>query len=888
MLAFLRMLWFRISSLFNRRRLERDLSDELQLHRELLEDEARQHGADASAARREAALRLGNETSIRERSRDWWSFAWLEAVAQDTRYSLRFLARSPGFTFIAILSLALGIGANAAVFTVVDRLLLSAPAHITEPGSLHLVNVRRIRREGEPRPFYNALTFPEAFALRTGNSFATVTPYMAPSRVRLGRGPDAPRIKESLVDGAFFRVLGVKPVRGRFFAPDDDREGAEPAAVISHAFWQRQFGGADSAIGSRIRTSALEITIIGVAPEEFTGVEMDAADYWITLGAAAPTRIQKDWKNWRGFAVRAVVRLNPGVTLPTADAEGTLLLRRIPDRQGQAPTEETVALGPVIAARGPAEQSAEVKVSTRLVIASGLVLLAACANLANLLLVRALARRREIAMRLAIGISRRRLVGQMAVEALLIAFAGTAAALLVAQWAGGALRTLVFPTLQWSSGTVNLRVIVFAATCAVAVSLLATIAPAIRMTRADVSKALRSAAPQLVMSTGRLRQGLLVLQVALSVLLVVGGAVFAQSLRRAYEFDMGVDLDRIVVTRLFLEADTIGGAGRRLMMEEGARRARTIAGVERVALATSVPLLGNSVQQIRVPGQDSAGLAVLWEVTPELVPTVGFRVLRGRTFTEDDVRAGGSAILATETLATRLFRGQDPIGRCARVGADTSPCLTIVGVVRDLRQWSLRDEEAPAALVAVAEPELNSSTGAYIVTRTNGDTKRLVPELQRLFRDIHPDMATMEIRRYSEALDHDYRPLRLGSAMFGSFAVLAVFLAAVGLYGVLSFTVTQRTSEFGVRAALGAHRGRIVRHVMGGGLGIVGAGLALGGLASWFASSAIQSLLFNTEVRAVTPYAVAALVLGLVAVIASAIPAWRASSVDPAIALRAE
>ena len=888
MLAYLRTLWFRLSSLFNRRQLEKDLADELQLHRELIETEARQHGADPAAARRAAALRLGNETSIRERSRDWWSFAWFEAAAQDTRYALRFLARSPGFTFIAVLSLALGIGANAAVFTVVDRLLLSAPAHIAEPGSLHIVNVRRIYRVDEPRPFHNAMTFPEAFALREGKSFASVTPYMAPSRVRLGRGPDAPRIKESLVDGEFFRVLGVKPIRGRFFAPDDDRDGAEPAAVISHAFWQRQFGGADSAIGTRIRTSGLEMTIIGVAPAAFTGVEMDAADVWVPLGAAAPTRIQMDWKNWRGFAVRAIARLQEGVSATEADAEGTLLLRRIPDQPRRTPSEETVALGPVIAARGPAEQTAEVKVSTRLVIASGLVLLAACANLANLLLVRALARRREIAMRLAIGISRRRLVGQMAVEALLIALAGTAAALVLAQWAGGALRTLVFPTLQWPTGAVNLRVLVFSATCAIGVSLLATIAPAIRMTRADVSKALRSAAPQLVMSTGRLRQGLLVVQVALSVLLVVGGAVFAQSLRRAYEFDMGVDLDRIVVTRLFLEADTLGGAGRRVMMEEGVRRARTIAGVERVSLATAIPLLGNSVRPIKVPGQDSAGFATLWDVTPDLVPTVGFRLLRGRTFTDGDVRASGSAILATETLAKKLYPGQDAVGRCARVGADTSPCLTIVGIVRDLRQWSLRDDAAPAALLAVAEPDLSSSAGAYVVTRTRGDAKRLVPELQRLFRDIHPDMATMEVKRYSEALDRDYRPLRLGSAMFGSFAALAVFLAAIGLYGVLSFTVTQRTGEFGVRAALGARRGRIVRHVMGGGLVIVGVGLVLGALASWFASSAVQALMFNTEARAITPFAVAALVLGLVAIVASAIPAWRASSVDPAIALRAE
>jgi predicted permease len=476
----------------------------------------------------------------------------------------------------------------------------------------------------------------------------------------------------------------------------------------------------------------------------------------------------------------------------------------------------------------------------------------------------------------------------MTVEALTIAAVGTVAALIVASWAGGALRTLVFPNLQWPTDAVNGRVLLFAASCAVLVALVATVAPAIRMTRADVAKALRSAAPQLVMSTGRLRQSLLVLQVALSVLLVVGGAVFSQSLRRAYEFDMGVDLDRIVVSRFFLEADTIGGNSRRIMLEEAARRAKGLPGVDRVSIAASIPLLGNGVRKVNTAGLDSARFAVTWDITPELVNTVGFRVVRGRSFTEDDVRGGASALMPTETLARQLWPGKDPIGRCARVGVDSSPCLPVVGVVRDLRQRSVREDAAPAVLVGTAAPDLSSSLSAYLVTRTTADPRRLVSELQRVFRDVHPDVATLEIRRYSESLDADYRPLRLGAAMFGSFAVLSVLLAAVGLYGVLSFTVTQRTSEFGVRAALGARRSRIIGHVMGGGLAIVGAGLALGGATGWLASDAVQALLFNTDARAITPYAVAALVLGVVAVGAAAIPAWRASSVDPAIALRAE
>ena len=888
MLSFLRTLWFRISSRLKRPQMDRDLTDELQLHREMLEDEARRRGLGADAARREAALRLGNETSIRERSRDWWSLGWLEAVAQDTRYALRFLARSPGFTFIAVLSLALGIGANAAVFSVVDRLLVRPPAHVADAGTLYNVNVQRNRAGREERPFANATTFREAFALREGKSFEAVIPFMPTSRVRLGRGPDAPRIKETIVDGEFFKVLGARPVLGRFFSPDDDRADAQVAGVISYAFWQRHFNAEPGAIGANLTTSGLTFTVIGVAPPEFTGVELDAPDVWLPLASAAPTRVQPDWQTWRGYGVRTVVRLNPGVTVEAADAEATLLLRRLPEVRGMAEADEKVALGTIIPGRGPAEQPAEVKVSTRLVIASALVLLAACANLANLLLVRALARRREIALRLAIGISRRRLVGQMTVEALIIAASGTAAALLVASWAGGALRTLVFPNLQWPTGTINDRVMVFSAACAVAVALFATIAPAIRMTRADVAKALRSAAPQLVMSTGRLRQGLLVLQVALSVVLVVGGVVFAQSLRRAYQFDMGVDLDRIVLTRFFLESDTIGGATRQRMLEEAARRVQSIAGVDRVSLAEAVPLVGNSMRSIKAPGMDSARFGVIWNVTPELMTTVGFRVLRGRAFTDDDVRSGGSALVATETLARQLWPGKDPIGQCARLGADTSPCLTVVGVVRDLRQWSLREDAAPAALVAVDQPDFRSALSTYLVTRTTGDPKRLVPELQRLLRDVRPDMASLEIRRYSEALDRDYRPLRLGTAMFGSFAVLAVFLAAVGLYGVLSFSVAQRTSEFGIRSALGAQRSSILGLVVGGGLAVVGVGLVLGTLASWFASSTVQALLFNTDARSITPYALSAVVLGVVAVIASVIPAWRASSVSPVTALRAE
>jgi predicted permease len=886
MLSFLRSLWFRVRSRLRRSSLDAELADELQVHRELLEEEGRRGGLSDKEARRVAALRLGNGTAISERTRDAWSFGWLEAVTQDARYAARFLRRSPGFTAVAVISLALGIGANAAVFTVVDRLLLRPPPHVSEAGNVYAVNVKRISDPARPRPFYANMMFPEIFALQeTGKTFAAVVPYTAPGLWRLGRGPDAPRIKGSMVAGDFFTVLGVRPAAGRFFSADDARPDApEHAAVISHGFWERHFAGAPSAIGARLFLSGVDVTVIGVAPSGFTGVEMDAADFWVPLESVAPIRIQPNWKEWDGFGAKAVVRLRDGVSPSTADAEATLILRRLPERS-RAKSDETVQLGSVIPGRAVAEQPAEVKVSTRLVIAAALVLLAACANLANLLLVRALSRRREIALRLAVGISRQRLVGQLVLESLIIAALGAGAALLAAKWGGAALRSLVFPQMQWATGTVDARVLLFSIVCAVVVALLATLAPAIRMTRSDVALALRSASPQLAMSAGRWRQGLLTVQVALSVLLIVGAAAFGQSLRRAYAFDMGVDVDRVIVTRLFLEDDSLNSAGRRAMLDEAFRRARGLPGVERVSIAASVPLGGYTATRVSVPRGDS-GISVVWSMTPDLQQTLGFRLLRGRRIHADDVR-GNPVVLVTETTARRLWPVTEAIGQCARFGADTSPCREVVGVVRDIRTRSIREEAPMAALLPTAEPELGE-LGAWLVLRTTVDPRTLLPQLHSTFRDVRPDLATVEIRPLAQLLDYDYRPLRLGTAMFGTFAILAVVLAGVGLFGILAFSVAQRTSELGIRSALGARAGNLIRLVVGEGLAIVAIGLVLGGLASWYASVAVQSLLFNTSVRSAATLAAAAVLLGVVALAASAIPAWRATRVDPASALRAE
>ncbi|MEP6832136.1 MAG: ABC transporter permease, partial [Gemmatimonas sp.] len=552
--------WYRVRSRFVRDELDADLAQELRVHAELLEAEARATGASPIEARHAAALRLGNITNIREVTRERWSFGWLDSLLQDTRYATRFLRRSPGFTAVAVLSLTLGVGANATVFAVADRLMFSAPPYVVNANQLFQISVKRETESLGDATFENTTGFDEYYALRDqARSFSSIALYTTPGRAKLGRGPDAPLIRSSMATANFFDVLGVQPVRGRFLLPDDEKaSSSEYATVISYEYWQSHFGGADSVVGARFVADNLPFVVVGVAPRGFSGVELDAADVWTPLGALAPRVIGTDWKVQRGYNSRVLVRLHDGVRPATASTEASVILNRTHDFfEARSKTLKTALLGSIISARGPATQSGEVQLSTKLVVASALVLLAACANLANLLLVRALTRRREIALRMAIGVSRARLASQMLIESLIIAALGSAIALVVARWSGEALRTLVFPELQWASTAVSLHVFLYAVACGTLVAVLATLIPAIRLTRSDVSAALRSVAPQLTRATGNVRRVLLAAQVALAVLLIVGATAFSRSLNRAYEFNMGLDVDRLITARFWVQDDSL-------------------------------------------------------------------------------------------------------------------------------------------------------------------------------------------------------------------------------------------------------------------------------------------------------------------------------------------
>ena len=894
MFAFLHAVWFRLSSRWRRASLEHDLVRELALHAELLREEAEHKGATPDEARREAAYRLGNISSIRERTRQQWSWGLLDALMQDTKYAARFLRRSPGFTAVAVLSLALGVGANAVVFSVADRLMFSEPPQVKDAGGLYLVNVTRNTGTDE-FTMQDYTQFPEFLLLREqARSYASISLYVTPQRVRMGEGPEAPRIRESRVSIDFFGALGVQPVRGRLFVPDDHVDNrSDRAAIISYDFWKRHFDGADSAVGARFTTSRMTFVVVGIMPRGFTGIDLDAADVWVPLEAVAATRMDPKWRTRGGaFTAHTVVRLRAGVTPEQGAAEATVIVNRVPPERSMMAYKKVAVLGSLIQGRGPAVKSNEVKVATRLIAASVIVLFAACANLSNLLLVRALTRKREIALRLAIGVSGPRLVAQMLIESAMIAMLGASVALLVAHWGGAALRTLVFPGIQWGDTTANVRVILYAVITGTAVSAIATAVPAVRMTRADVGTALRSAASQLTMSTGRWRQGLLALQVALSAVLIVGAMAFGRSLNDAYNFDMGMDVDRIVSVRYTIDGDSVSSASRAASLHEAARRLRLIAGVERASVANAIPLLANTNSQLQIPERELPpdSYAVKWDITPELQKTMGFRLLRGRWVDDADVVVGvPPVVLASETMARTLWPNDDALKHCVVLGKKDG-CRRVVGVIKDLRAYSIRDEAPLSVLTGTGALQIDDRYAGYVIVRAraNVELASLVPPIRRALRNLRPDLVALEVQPLAQMLDKDFRPLKLGAATFGSFALLAVVLAAVGLYGVLAFNVAQRTGEFGIRSALGARASHLVKSVVGEGVAIVMSGLTVGVGLSWYASSAIATLLFQSSAHDLQPYASAIAVLGMVALAASAVPAWRVTRIDPATALRAE
>jgi len=590
-----------------------------------------------------------------------------------------------------------------------------------------------------------------------------------------------------------------------------------------------------------------------------------------------------------------VARLAPGTDPVAAGTEATALhrtaRRELIERQSNPYDPDVRVLPtPLIADRGPLA-SEESRVARWLAGVAGLVLLIACTNVAGLLLARALRRRREIAVRLALGISRRRLLGQVLVESLVLALLGGVAAILVTHWSGTAMRTLLLPDVAWGGSAVDGRVLLFIAAAALLAGAAAGLVPAVQASSPDLLDALKAGAREGHGRTVRLRGALTVAQVALSVVLLVGAGLFLFSLARINRLDLGVELERVLVVEPAIEG-TSGSTGldaQRDIMLRAVERLRAVPAVAEVTAARASPFRSTVGEELRIQGLDSVpglpttGQPTIVEATPGYAETVGLALVRGRLLREEDM-GGPPVAVVDEVMARVVWPGQDPVGRCIHVGEGDPPCSIVVGVVEGAKQQQLLEEERMQYYVPL-RPE---SEPWEILVRVHGDPAAAMEPVRRATMEVDARVRYATVRPMLDHVDEQTRAWRLGAAMFTAFGVLALVVAAFGLYTILAFGVAERTRELGVRSALGATRDRLVRMVMADALRLTVVGLAVGLLAAWLAAPAVAPLLYETSPREPLIYAGVGVTLLLVAVGAGALPSWRATRVSPLDALRSE
>lgn len=885
----------RVRDWFRRDTLDRELADELQFHRQQLERDA---GAAGSLdALRDARRQLGNETRVREDSRDRWSLPWIDVLQQDLHYAWRGLRRSPAFTATVVITLALGIGANVAMFGVVDRLMFRPLPYLIDASSVNRVYLQTTPR-GET--FTNTV-FPFTRYLDLRQNSTSFSQYAAFSQqvMAIGTGDDAKEQNTAGVTASFFSFFDARPVLGRVFSVAEDSVGANTdVVVLSYAFWQSQFAGQD-VIGKPLQVGIRSYTIIGVMPKGFVGPseELPSAAF-IPLTAFALNEGGSEGKvfntryNW-DFA-QIIVRRKPGVTEQAATSDLTQAYIRSRDAQrliNPAVAKPNVAhpkgvAGPFKIAAGPGA-SLEAKTLLWVSGVAVIVLLIACANVTNLLLARMLRRKREFAMRLALGISRRRLLTQLITENVLLALLGCLAALVVAQWGGAALRGVLFEGDSPRGLGVDWRSLTVATAIALATGLLVSIGPVLLAARGNLSALLRAGLREGVYQRSRLRSSLLILQGALSVMLLVGAGLFVRSLGHAKSAQLGYDPEPVLLAFPNMRGLKLDSASEVQFNQRLLATAQRIPGVESAARVNS-RLFSTNSELVFVDGMDSTaqlGRFVIQYASPEYFATMRTRILRGRAFTESD-RAGTPLVtVVSESMGKALWPGKDAIGQCLRISQNSAPCTTVIGVAEDAAYTGLLETKRFAQYVPLEQ--INPTIGRNIVLRLSGNSaSRSIETVRRELQRVMPGAGYVTVKPVQEYLATQRRSWTLGATMFVTFGILALVVAAVGLYGVITYNVAQRMHELGVRVALGAQARNIVQLVVGQGVVFAIAGVVIGLTAAFLAARWIQPLLFDQSARDPLTYAVVGASLFTVAVLASVIPAARASRADPNTVLR--
>jgi predicted permease len=932
MINFLAQFWRRLHYYRRRSEFDADLEEEMRFHLQMKIEENVAAGMSAAEASRAARRQFGNPTWLREESRKMWGFNSVETLLQDVRFGLRMMRKTPGFTLIAVLSLALGIGANTALFSLIDAVLLKT-LPVKEPGRLVVFNWQagRVFRTtgtrgtfvgGYPPGMRGSSSFQSYIVdrLREEQSNDPNSPlsdlfaFAWLGNVNVMADGQAEMAGGQVVSGNYFAGLGVPPLLGRLMTDADDEASAAPVAVLSHYYWQERFGADPAIIGKQVNVNQITFTIIGVTPPAFNGALQVQQRPAITLPIAFQPVLERErfmidkpgrpgpwWLNLMG-------RLKPGATAEQAQAslDGTfqsLALERMPpprkeNEPAQIEPKDYPHLLGLPGSRGMWEMRSVYSSTLYLMLGVvGLVLLIACVNVANLLLARAALRASEITVRLAVGAGRWRLIRQLLTESMLLAALAGAVGVLFALWGKEALLKLNGQQGGFLPGnldaSLNWRVLGFTVGVSLLTGMLFGLAPAWRATRLDLTTSLKeSYRSSSGVARSRLSKALVIAQVVMSLLLLVGAGLFIRTLRNLQQVEVGFNQESLLIFALRPGAN--GYKAERLVQlyEQMFTRLEAIPGV-RSATFGHVPLLAYDMYNsgLILPGETAQSatdhLTNLEIVRENYFATMEIPLLRGRGFSLHDDASAPRVAIVSETLARKFFPDDDPIGK--RVGFDdkTVGQIEIIGIARDIKYSSQREEDTPLIYLPWLQ-ETEALGEMHFALRAAGDPLLLANDVRQAVRQVDNSLPIMNLNTQAAQAHETLTQERLFANLLGFFGALALLLAAIGLYGVMAYSVAQRTHEIGIRMALGAQTGAVLRLVIWQGMKLVLIGVVIGTVAAVALKQIIASQLYGVQATDPLTFALVGVLLMIIALFACWIPARRATKVDPMVALRYE
>jgi predicted permease len=868
-----------------RKRMLNELDEDIREHIARETQDNIERGMSPEEARYAAMRKFGNVMQVKEEARDVWSLMWLEQLLEDIRFGLRLLRKNPGFTAVAILTLALGIGANAAVFSVVYAVLLR-PLPYKAPSGLIVLH------ETTPRVGDVSVSYQNFFDWRAASHTFVQMAAVQSVGFNLAGITQPETINGDAVSPNFLSMMGIRPFLGRDFDASEEKAGTAPVLLLSYSLWQSHLGGDPNVVGKTITLDGRSFTIVGVLPPNYRSLDM--TDVMLPIGVWATSNADAIKERGDRGDMVVIGRLGPGVALGQARAEMEGIAARLAKEYPGSNDQFSVTLQPI-------RQAFVGDMKTAILVLFGavlFVLLIACANVANLFLVRGSSRTKEIALRIAFGASRGRIIRQMLTESFILAcFGGVVGLTLALGGIRGMAQLISADTLSGAKVDLDGAVLLFVGGVVVLAAFIFGLAPALHSTKPDVQSELKEGGRTSSggVAQNRLRGALAVAEISLALILLIGAGLMMKSLYRLLEVDPGFRPARVLTMGMDLRTQQYSQDPAVLnFWQQLIDRVRALPGVQSAAVGTAIPLTNShgrsdiTIEGMALPTPGNYPHPDVHVVSPEYIATLGIPLLRGRTFTDQDNEKAPLAGMINAMVAHRFFPNEDPIGMRFMFGhpsSDPPKWFTIVGVVSDTRLYGLAN---PARLEVYLPFRQNPRNSMALVVKSGADPASLTSAVREAVQSIDKDQPVFAISTMEELLRNSVATRRMTLVLLGLFSGLALVLGAIGIYGVISYSVAQRTHEIGIRMALGAPRGDVFRLVVGEGLKLAGVGIAIGIVAAFGLARLMSSLLFGISATDFETFAGVAVLLALVALLACYVPARRAMRVDPTVALRYE